>query len=1539
MAAEPPFSRKALDMLFPAGAPRTDVPPSAVHTLFDFAAGDLAGLLPAGADDEPTRGAMRALSAHLHQAEATGAENAPPLRIGDALVALRRHPIASTRLDGARWSTGLAASRRIGPIRDRLGRPLWVDLYRSVRQLRFVRSPGGAPFLALPIVQVGPALISTTLRAGQSLPLGAGSLWFATGLVSTAPAGVHTGVRIGGGSLVFGADIALGGDEVVVPAGVSIDLRVDFDPPAPAAATGAFASTKFEAPKGLALSIRAAAATIEVVGKAALRVWGDTVELAPAPGAAEYRADLNRLIVPMRAAARGFAVRDPDSKLFVADGEADIAAAGLALPAASIAPADLGTASGVGALMLRLERGLRARWTGEASAADLGEAVLLLDESRLAFSAGAALANGRATRPTLAHASAPAEWVMTRRDRAPVHYLAAADGTELVIQSVDAELRLPMPVDVAGNRVGARLLSAQSMLLLHPDGRRDMLVGGLCVVAKPPRPRAFGLTNAVLRATEPLAAVLIGRLGDDDAIVKGRAILAYGLTSVLPSLPDPYAANLGLGKRGEDGLQGVLLSHYSFAPTGEKLEFVLPPGAAVDPSALQSAQAADFATTNVAAAPNPATASGAARDTSMMAVNDRLGDALDFERQPKIVLLDVSSNASRFGVAMRPPNADARESMAQQPLKPTAVRDLDLTVDGRLLVLLTLPAVQWEPVRSQPGPEPFPDEVRFANSGVPTIIDVPSVNLVPVNPLAAYKTIVENFAQAAPRPANARFTLPFGMLARTRLAPSVGGGRGAKVGEVRPVADDLEGAHQLRLEAQHPALPAGETPALPGYALQLPVALPTDGSPPTSILGTSVTTIFNGYLGPGEPTALVPVTRIDLSGHGESLFSDWKNPDDPETGVSKAEFQVLNGRAAHEVVQVKSILLPYFIPVVRTITLERRGNAVFTRQDSGWVAVRDGEYRAKPGSGIATHPGVVLRATRIGNIRETGTQFTVGSGPSAMTFIAAYFDTDLIVDGAAAPVPARRQLGYVKLSTDDLSPAVYAALIAKVGPMGGAIDATIAIAGGRHRMRLHRVGIGIAGPEFAMAAWGSLAFPGGGEWSVLEAENALDAPAPVAADRGLPIIRQGAAGAAATGPYRFADPEDLFDVVNPGRDYGILHSMGTQRAFFRRPRIEAASPHRIVSSERPVIADPLILATAIGPFPRQADAIPLPSAAFALEVRPDQSWRLDAPATFPAAIPRRTIRSAGTVNSDIDYSGSTVTYTLDTASPVPWRFALEDALKIMAHTSMGDLMAMAADIDAEAGRATRFADPGLRLGGPFDIVQDLLTIMEDLGIPAKPDVRMTNGWSLKVGLKVPFVDAMGEDFKVIPGEPFPTIIFADTGVKVELAVAPDADEAELEVAGSPMFGIKSVPGLYVVAIIKFKLKLSTKSGTTYGVLIGVGVAYKFPKLGPIEFKAMFALTFFAVFGDTVLGYGVGFLLKASAEIQPIVSVDISLEGKLARLVAQKGLPDETVFQIAKLAFAVEISVFLIFSISVEYETKKVEVIRGPLLESDAPDVL
>ncbi|MFB9240455.1 hypothetical protein, partial [Massilia antarctica] len=1270
-------------------------------------------------------------------------------------------------------------------------------------------------------------------------------------------------------------------------------------------------------PDGLAIGLGPGGATIAVAGDAGLGLGATTVTLAPAAGAARYRPDLNRLVVPMTPDRAKVALGTIGSTLFGPSGTATVTAAGLALPAAVLDPAHLGQASGAGALMLELEAGLAATWHGEPRPVELGPVLILLDETRLALSGQAARATGRALRPPLAPLSAPATLAYARIDKSAVHFLAGADGAESLALTARVDVRLPKPVDVAGNRVGLTLAAAQLVITTTPAGQRSLSVLGLALASTQERPLAFALTNAVMRATRPRAFFMLGNL-DGERIVEGLALTAYGMGGLLPSLPDPYAANTPLGTRFvAAGSQGFLLSQFQFGPAGEKLGFVLPQSLAVAPAL---------------AGPGVAGITGPAMATATAPVN--YGDLFDFEAQNKIVLLDVSSNASRFGVAVRPPRRGKQDSAGSAPLKPVTVQGLDLALDGRMLVLLTLPAVQWEPVRNVPGPEPFPDEVRFANSGVPTIIDVPGVELVRINPLAAYDSILDNFAKDHPQPSRARFTLPFGMVADARLEAASPAGRGVQVGEVRPEGDGLQGAHQLRIGAVDPALVPGATPALPGFIAQLTVAEPVGGGAPASILGASVTTIVNGYLGIGQATALVPLTRIDLSGHGESLFSNWANPDDPETGVAAAEFQVLNGRAAHEVIQVKSILLPYFVPVVRIITLERKGNAVFTREDSGWLAAGDGRYRAAPGSGIVVHPGVVRRATYVSNIRETGSAIPAGG----MDFVAVYFDTDLILDGAAAPVPARRQLGYVKLSIPMLTPPVYAALITAAGTMGGALDTSIQIASGRQRMRLHRVGVGIAAPEFAMTAWGGLSFPAGGDWSVLEAANPLDAPAAIAAERGLPLIRHGAAGAPSVAPYRFADPEDLFNEATPHRDYGLLHSMGTQRAFFRRPRIEAAAPHRIVSSQRPVVADPLILATSTGAFPRQADAIPFPNAAYALEARADGSWVLDAPASFPAGVARRTIRSAGTVRSDLDYSGATVTYTLDTAEPIPWRFVLDDALKIMAHTAMGDLLSMAADIDAEAGRATRFADPALRIGGPFDIVQDLLTILEDLGIPARPEVRMTNEWKLSVALDVPFVDAAGEDFQVPPGDPLPTIKFADTGVKVEVAVAPKADEASLTLHGSPMFAIKSVPGLYVVAIIEFELKLSTETGTTYGFLIGVGIAYSL-EAGPFELEGLFAITFFAVFGDTVLGYGVGFLVKLSAELPPIVSIELSLEGKLARLVAHKGLADETVFQVAKLVFAIEVSIFLVFNISLEVETSKIEVIRGPLLESDAPDVI
>ncbi len=54
----------------------------------------------------------------------------------------------------------------------------------------------------------------------------------------------------------------------------------------------------------------------------------------------------------------------------------------------------------------------------------------------------------------------------------------------------------------------------------------------------------------------------------------------------------------------------------------------------------------------------------------------------------------------------------------------------------------------------------------------------------------------------------------------------------------------------------------------------------------------------------------VPLTRIDFSGYGASIFSHWQNPNAAIAATSQAYFDVFVGRTAHEVIQVRSLVYP-----------------------------------------------------------------------------------------------------------------------------------------------------------------------------------------------------------------------------------------------------------------------------------------------------------------------------------------------------------------------------------------------------------------------------------------------------------------------------------------------------------------------------------------------------------------------------------------------------------------------------------------------------
>ena len=60
--------------------------------------------------------------------------------------------------------------------------------------------------------------------------------------------------------------------------------------------------------------------------------------------------------------------------------------------------------------------------------------------------------------------------------------------------------------------------------------------------------------------------------------------------------------------------------------------------------------------------------------------------------------------------------------------------------------------------------------------------------------------------------------------------------------------------------------------------------------------------------------------------------------------VTKVQFEASIGRTALEVIQVVSVIYPYCIQVVRTITMQRQNAGWVKRTDSGWQAASAGTF-------------------------------------------------------------------------------------------------------------------------------------------------------------------------------------------------------------------------------------------------------------------------------------------------------------------------------------------------------------------------------------------------------------------------------------------------------------------------------------------------------------------------------------------------------------------------------------------------------------------
>ena len=1458
--------------------------------------------------------------AHQQLLDTAIKESSPELVESGAFVVTRREvPLAVGGPSNLAPSAvaGQAIDLTFGPFLDQLGRPVWIDLYRIVREVRLVRVAGGAPFLVLPITGL--------LGTQSSYKLGAGSVWIASQqLAGTAPASSYTGILIKGGSVKFSSPLPHSGLEIVVPPAVTCTLAIDLNGGAAPAGTGAGQDARLsnaKLPAKARFVFAAGGSRVEAVSSSSLTVYGSTVDVDVIAGGAAYDAELTQILYRATTTASTYEVKDVRSDQFMPGGTASIHQVAWALPVAVTPASSLGSAAGAGSLAVFLESGLTVAWKGQASPVPAGPLVLLaapglvtvvaLQVFGLGTQESIHLWSGKpgdspTSQITLGWKSTFAIWVFS-----------SSSGSEMLAMFAAIDGNFDRPITVGGRRVYVH--SDLALILFIESAAFTGFIVEAALQPPPVRPNAplaFSIANAVFRTTQATSLILVAAFDGVQAKAGGLA-LGFGLQYLLPILPDPYAANFDVAVRqlSDTGVVGLLSAIVLWTPTIKPvLTYALPANAA---SAMLGAQ------------PNPAQGFVAVQPSAAVGYG-------------AVVLLDLSTNVDQFGVAWQT-NSRLRAAGPNT----LAVDSMYLESPSDSVYVLTAPSVLWEPVYTDPPPSPpypvgYPSPISFPNSGGPTALGVQSVNLVRVAPAPALDNLVANFTtNPAPSTTTARLTLPFGMEAFATLNKSAGPAfKGANVAYNRPqfTAESVIGGYQISLNAVDPAFP--DSPGFEGYTIQLQNSLfngvPT--APPVSILGVDVDTIFNGYLGPSGTHQLVPVTRIDLSGYGESLFSDWRNETNDVAAVSKARFDVLIGRTSVEVVQVRSILYPYGVRVVRTITIERKNTGVVARHDSGWRPSSDGVYDFT-GSTLTVHPGVVQKIVNVINIRDTGELIDVGGGAQVA---GVFFDGDLVIDGiakGAGPdgVPARNQIGYIQLTPEKsggpLTDAQYEQLIQKAGPLGGGVDCVLNVATSGLMMKLGRVGVGVtqgmSGPEFVMTAWGSPQFPYGGQWSFLKQTGAGTAPELVDTDLGVPLIRAGAIPAPPppTSAYRFADPEDLANATFPASDYGIVHATGTQRVFFQRPKIEATAPNRITSTVAPTLADPYSLANSVGLFPRTDAAIPFPNANYSLGISGGGAIKLNLPSpSFPVTVGQRTISEAGGVRAYADYTGAIATISIDTAAPVSWSFHLQDVNVATSSTLMGEVIRLKASVEASANAETRLTNSQMIFGGALGPVQDILTFLSSLGFPSPLNVSMTNSVKVKAGLKIPMDKELNK--LLPPGGPQ----FDDTDVVVSLVIDNPVSEFDFEFGATILIPTPFDP-LVAVGLTKIQIQMSTASGNTFTLTVGAGLGVTF-KVAGFGCTAYFAETMFFIVGDTVLGFGVGLLIKGSIDLE-IVSVDVSVEAKMAIL--KVTCPGVTIYGAAQITFAIDITICWVIDIDIEVQAEADQNLNGG--PCALPDVL
>ncbi len=592
---------------------------------------------------------------------------------------------------------GQAIDMSLGPFVNQLGRPVWIDFYKIIRQFKLVRAVGGTPFLTIPV--------ESQLGGDDIYKLASGSVWIALQqLASNAPASGYTGLRIRGGSLKFSRPLRNFGLEIVVPSTVTCTLTLELNAGLPPEGVGAGQDARLsdvQLPAKATFVFANANTHVEFVSDASLSIYGFSLDIKMIQGVGTFDPMLRQILYHAQTDSSAYKIIDVRSDQFIPAGSTDIQHTAWALPVAVTSSASLGSAAGVGSLAVFLQSGLTIAWKGQEHPTPAGSSVMLAAPGLITMVALQALGFGiKQGIPLWSGKSGNtlgSQLTLGLKSEFAVWFFASSSGYETLAMSGAIDGVFDRPITVVGRKV---YIHSNLALIVFVESAIFTGIIAEAVLQPPPNIRpndslAFSISNAVFNTTQAISLILVAAFDGTQAKVGGLAI-GFGLRNLLPILPDPYAANFG-----------IPVSQFKYNEVVGQLIAVVLWGIGSGPILTYELPA--MATSSL-----PNTKTTDAKKTLL--IDSAVSNGFE-----GVVLLDLSTNVDQFGIAWETTSRKHVEISEK-----LTVESMFLNSSSDSVYILTTPAVLWEPVYTEPPPVPpypvgYPSPISFPNSGGPTV--------------------------------------------------------------------------------------------------------------------------------------------------------------------------------------------------------------------------------------------------------------------------------------------------------------------------------------------------------------------------------------------------------------------------------------------------------------------------------------------------------------------------------------------------------------------------------------------------------------------------------------------------------------------------------------------------------------------------------------------------------------------------------------------------------------------------------------------------